>query len=146
MSKSYTRSKSFRKLASRAGNCYLSLFLTRARRRALKVLGSYPFLNIVQEYGRIHKCFSQWPVHLAIQSGTFEVHISIRAPRKDFQFAQTTMSIPMGCLLIWITFKMNNAQDLILTMSVGSYSPFSIASPSNPIYDLPALDFEASRL
>ena len=146
MSKSYTRSKSFRKLASRAGNCYLSLFLTRARRRALKVLGSYPSPDIVQEYGHIHKCFSQWPVHLAIQSGTFEVHVSIRAPRKDFRFAQTTTSIPTGCLLIWITSKMNNARDLIPTMSVGSYPPFPITSPSNPMYDLPALDFEAPRL
>ena len=146
MSKSYTRSKSFRKLASRAGNCYLSLFLTRARRRALKVLGSYPSPDIIQEYGHIHKCFSQWPVHLAIQSGTFEVHVSIRAPRKDFRFAQTTTPIPTGCLLIWITSKMNNARDLIPTMSVGSYPPFPVASPSNPMYDLPALDFEAPRL
>ena len=37
---------------------------------------------------------------------------------------------------------MNNARDLILTMSVGSYPPFPIASPSNLMYDLPALDFE----
>ena len=31
-------------------------------------------------------------------------------------------------------------------MSVGSYPPFPIASLSNPMYDLPALDFEAPCL
>ena len=134
MPHSYRIPSSFRHLFKQSEYCYLKLFLTRSRVRAFHVLGSFPSPDIIYEYGRIHNVWSLRPVHLAIESGTFECHVSIRSPRKDFKFAQTAVPLLPGCLLFWIQSRMNNSQDLILCIRVGATPPpsYSAARPSPP--------------
>ena len=135
MPHSYRIPSSLRHLFKQSGYCYLKLFLTYSHVRAFYVLGSFPSPDIIHEYGRIHNVWSQRLVHLVIESGTFECHVSVRSSRKDFRYAKMAVSLPSGCFFFWIQSRMNNAQNLIPHVRVGStLSPLYTPYKAQPIF------------